>query len=181
MPALQGKGRRRNALGEDSGMHRHVVIKDGTITGANRIDSLHLECVALQIVHGPTEDVVGFTFEFGRGMSGAFFDRESVGVEAVGASLVFRVFLNQLNIGAGERYRLRLILKPAARGEQDEDDDDDDHHVVRPAAAFIRPENCVDEAAPELSHASERWRRPRRGRRACGGRDGRRRRPRDCG
>src|ERR1700744_5763141 len=162
-------------------MHRYVVIKDGAVTGANRIDALDLEGAAFEVVHCATDDVWGFTFEFRWGMRAALFSGKSVSVEPVGARLAFGVFLNQLDIGAGERYRLRLILKPAARGEQDEDDDDDNHHVVGPTAALIRPENCVDEAAPELSHASERWRRPRRARRACGGRDGRRRRPRDCG
>src|ERR1700752_1220715 len=137
----------------------HVVVEDGTITGANRINSLHLEGVAFEVVHGATENVVRFAFEFRRGMRGALFGGESMSVEAVGARLAFGVFLNQLNIGAGERYRLRLILKPAARREQDENDDDDNHHVVGPTAALIRPENCIDEAAPELLHASERWRR----------------------
>ena len=69
-------------------MHRHVVVKDGTIAGANRIDALHLECVAFEVIHGAAEDVVGFTFEFGRGMSGALFGRKSMGIEPVGARLV---------------------------------------------------------------------------------------------
>jgi hypothetical protein len=159
----------------------HVVVEDGTITGANRIDSLHLEGVAFEVVHGATENVVRFAFEFGGGMRGTLFGRESVSVEAVRSRLAFGVFLNQLNIGAGERDRLRLILKPAAWREQDENDDDDYHHVIGPATALIGPENRVDEAAPELLHTSERWRRPRPARRACGGRDDRRRRPRDCG
>src|SRR5579862_6171825 len=97
----------------------HVVVKDGTITGANRIDALNLECVAFEVVHGATEDVVGFAFEFRCGMRGAFFGGKSVSVKSVSAGLAFGVFLNELDIGAGERYRLRLILKPAAGREQD--------------------------------------------------------------
>lgn len=82
----------------------HVVVEDGTVTGANRVDSLHLEGVAFQVVHGATEDIVGFAFEFRSGMHGALLGGESMGVEAVGACLALGVFLNQLNIGAGERY-----------------------------------------------------------------------------
>src|ERR1700722_6004763 len=114
-------------------------------------------------------------------MRGALFGGKSMRGEPVGARLAFGVFLNELNIGREERGGLRSIVKPAARREQDEDDDQDNNHIVGPAAALIRPENCIDEATPELLHASERWRRPRRARRACGGRDGRRRRPRDWG
>ena len=80
-------------------MHRHVVVKDGAVTGANRIDSLYLEGVAFQIVHSATEDVVGFAFEFRRGMRGALFGGKSMRVEPVGARLAFGVFLNELNIG----------------------------------------------------------------------------------
>ena len=47
---LNGKGCDRGS-GQNSGMYRHVVVKDGAVTGANRIDSLHLEGVAFQIVH----------------------------------------------------------------------------------------------------------------------------------
>ena len=173
--------KKSGAAVERSGMYRHIIVENGAVAGTNGIDSLHLECVTFEIVHSATKDVVRFAFEFRRGMRGALFGGKGIGIETVGSRLIFRVFLDQLNIGRGERCGLRPIVKPAARREQDEDNDEDDHHVVRPAAALVRPENCVYEAAPELTHASERLRRPQRARRACGGRDGRKRRPRDCG
>src|ERR1700719_1155882 len=161
-------------------MHGYIVIENWTVAGTDRIDSLHLECVALQVFHGATQYVVRFALELRRTVVSAFLGRKSICIKPVRARLIFGVLLNELNIGAGQRRGLRLIPKPAARREEDEDDDEDNHYVVRPATSLIRPENCVHEAAPELSHASERLHRPPRARRAYGGRDGRRRRPRGC-
>src|SRR6201984_2574446 len=161
-------------------MHGYIVIENWTVGGTDRIDSLHLECVALQVFHGATEYIVRFTLELRRTVVSAFLGGKSIRIKPVRARLIFGVLLNELNIGARQRRGLRLIPKPAARREQDKDDDEDNHYVVWPAASLIRPENRVHKAAPELSHASERLHRPPRARRACGGRDGRRRRPRGC-
>src|ERR1700758_4201577 len=97
--------------GQPSGlrMNRDVIIEDGAIARANRIDSLYLECVALQIFHCATQDVVGFALELGRRMRGALLGRKQIRVKPIRASLVFGILVHQLNIGGGKRDRRRLI------------------------------------------------------------------------
>jgi hypothetical protein len=91
---------------------------------------------------------VSFAFEFGRGASGALFDRKCSGIEAVRVRLIRRVFGLQLNFGSKRGGRLGLVVEPACRSDQHEKNDEDYGQIVGPTAAFIGPENGADDCSP---------------------------------
>ena len=80
-------------------MDGDVVVEDQTVAGADWIDSLHLKCVALQLVNRAAENIVSFALEFGSGAGGALFDRENFRVHPVGMRLGGGIFLNEFNVG----------------------------------------------------------------------------------